>query len=227
MKQKKIALFDIDKTIYNGYTLFLLSEHQLKEKTIKQDCFDKICEDFEMYKRGVINYETTITNLLIHWAKGLKGISYVTVSKQAKHFLEGKGNRFYPFLKPVIELLQETHQIYLVTGEPKFIGQIISDLYQITGFIASEFETKNGIFTGEVKTFLAKREEKKESIKQLLEEHKTEHSFALGDSEGDIEMLNSVENAICISPTEGLRKIAKEKGWIITKPDEVENIFKK
>ncbi len=226
MRKKKIALFDIDNTVYDGYILFLLPEYQLRKKTIQQDCFNNICEDFKLYKKGIVDYETTIANILIHWAKGLEGISYNTVLKQTKHFLRGEGNKFFPFLKPIIKILQGIHETYFITGEPEFVGQIVSELYQTTGFITSELEVRDGIFTGEVKIFLAKREEKQKAIKQLLKDHNIKDSFAFGDSEGDIEMLNSVENEICINPTEGLRKIAQEKGWSIAKPGEVEKIIK-
>jgi len=226
MKQKKIALFDIDKTVYDGYVLFFMTEYQVKKRTISENDFNNIYRDFKLYKKGLVDYETTVANLLIHWARGLKGISGNTVLKQTRCFLKGKGNRFFPFLKPVIKLLKRTHEIYFVTGEPEFIGRTVSDLYRATGFITSKLGVRNGIFTGEVKTFLAKREEKQKAIKQLLKAYDVNGSFAFGDSEGDIEILNSVENAICINPTAGLKKTAKERGWVIAKPEEVEKILK-
>ncbi len=224
--QKKIALFDIDNTVYNGYIILPLAGFQLRKKMINQDCLSKLYKDFKLYKAGKVNYEATIANSLFHWAKGLKGTSYHIILEETKRFFESEENKFFPYFKPIIAILRKTHNIYFVTGEPQFVGQILSGLFKITGFISSEFEVRKGIFTGKVKKLLARRKEKLTAIRQLLVEHDRKNSFAFGDSEGDIEILGSVENAICINPTEGLRKIAQERGWSIVKPNEVEKIVR-
>ena len=48
-------------------------------------------------------------------------------------------------------------------------------------------------------------------------------SFAFGDSEGDIGMLETVQHPICVNASSGLQKVASEKGWNIKKPEEVED----
>lgn len=224
--KKKIALFDIDNTVYNGYIFLPLVKFQLRKKIINQDCLSKLYKDFKLYKTGKVNYEATIANLLFHWVKGLKGTSYRIVSEETKRFFENEKNKFFPYFKPIIAMLRKTHDVYFVTGEPQFVGQILSELFKITGFISSEFEIRKGIFTGKVKKLLARRKEKLIAIRQLLTEHDRKDSLAFGDSEGDIEILGSIENAICINPTKGLRKIAQERGWSIVKPNEVKRIVR-
>jgi len=224
MKKTKVALFDIDGTVYEDYTIFPLAEYQLRKKIINKSCLDELYKDLKFYKTGRLDYETSVANLLIHWAKGLKEVSYKMVLGQAKRFFEGEGNKFFPFFKPVVALLEKKYDIYFVTAGPRFVAQASSELYKITGFISSELETKDGFFTGRVRISLAKREEKRVAIKKLLRGHDTKHSFAFGDAEGDIEMLNSVEFPICINPTLGLREIAIRKNWQIIKPEGVEKI---
>jgi len=225
MEKRKIALLDIDGTIYEGHIIYLLAEYQLREKTINKNCLDDLYRDAELYKMGKIDYETLVAELLIHWAKGLKGASYNTVLEQTERFLQSEGNKFFPFIKPVITLLGKTHDIYFVTGEPKFVAQTASKLYKITGFFSSQLETESGIFTGKVRSFLAKREDKELVIEQLLKDHDLKSSFAFGNTEGDIEMLNSVDFPVCINPTPGLEKIAKRRNWKIANPENVEEII--
>ena len=224
VKKRKIALFDIDGTIYEGKVIFPLAEYQLKEGTINKSCLDKLYNDSELYKSGRVNYEILIANLLIHWAKGLKGGSYNMILKQTKRFFGDKGNKFFPFLKPILILLEKTYDIYFVTGEPQFVAKAVFELFKIKGIISSELEVKDGVFTGRVRSFLAKHEEKQTAIKELLESHHLKHSFAFGNAEGDIEMLNSVDFPICINPTPGLREIAIRRNWQIVKPGSVEKI---
>lgn len=221
---RKIALFDIDNTIYDGFLIFSLAKYQVRKKIIKPNCLKVFYKDLKLYKTSKIDYETTIANLLIHWAEDLKGISYDTVLKQTKTFFKNEKNKFFPYFKSVILLLRKTHDFYFVTAEPEFIGKALSDLFKMAGFISSKFEVKNGFFTGKVKTFLARGEKKRKAVRQLLKQHDMEDSFAFGDSEGDIEMMSVVEFPICINPTPLLRKIATKKSWPIILPEEVEKL---
>lgn len=68
---------------------------------------------------------------------------------------------------------------------------------------------------------LARSKNKRIAIESLLNKHSGEKSLAFGDSEADEDMLASVELAICINPTDGLRKVAEQKGWYILHPEEV------
>lgn len=224
IKKRKIALFDIDGTIYKGSIIFQLTKYQLKEKTISESVQDNFHKNLQLYQEKRVNYGNFANNLVAHWAKGLKGISYIAVLEQTKCFFKNKGNNFFPFFKRIVALLEKTHDIYFVTGEPKFVAQVVAGLYKITGFLSSELEIENGVFTGNIKKFLAKREEKQIAIKELLATHHLKQSFAFGNAEGDIGMLNLVEFPICINPTSGLREKAIKENWQITKPKNVEKI---
>lgn len=221
---KYLALFDIDKTVYNGFTILPLADYQLKHGLLKQKYVDELYDDLQSYKASLVSYEETVANLCIHWANGLKGASYLQVLQNTKDFFKFDG-KFYTFFPNVVRLLLKTHDIYLITGEPRFIAQSIADKFRITGYVSAEFEVINDFFTGKVKRFLAKRSEKQEAIQHLLAKHETKNSFGFGDSEGDIEMLGVVHYPICINASPGLQKIALEKNWAIKKPEEVEDFI--
>jgi phosphoserine phosphatase len=59
MVRKKIALFDIDKTIYDGYLIFPLAEYFLKECIIKKDIVDSLYHDLDLYRSRQVDYETS------------------------------------------------------------------------------------------------------------------------------------------------------------------------
>ena len=118
MGKRKIALFDIDGTIYEGSVIYPLAEYQLREKTINKNCLDELYKDLELYRAGKIDYETRIAELLIHWAKGLKGISYDTVLEQTRRFFESEGNRFFPFLLTIEWMVKSSRFRYLFMVSP-------------------------------------------------------------------------------------------------------------
>ena len=224
MSKRKIALFDIDKTIYQGLVILDLANSQVKYGIISQESYSTICNDVDLYKKGVVGYEETIHNLLVHWASGLKGNLYNHVLTHAIDFLSHKG-KFFPFAGELISMLKETHDVYFVTAEPSFVGKAVSYIFKANGYVSSKFELSNSTFTGNVEISLARREDKMRVVQGLLNKYEKRGSIAFGDSEGDIEMLRQVEIAVCINPTDGLRRVAEKKGWIITTPDEILKIF--
>lgn len=220
--KRGIALFDIDKTIYNGYIIFPLAEYLFKNKLIEKQILDSLTSDLVMYKNKKVDYETTVENLNVHFASGLKGCSPELIFEKTEEFLKTKeGNNFYPFAKTLIEKMRKTHDVYFITGELQFVGKAVSEYFSSGGHISSEIEIIDNKFTGNISKSLAKREEKRDSVKQLLSLYSHENSFAFGDSDGDIEMLNQVKNAFCINVTDGLREVAISKGWNVETPESI------
>jgi HAD superfamily hydrolase (TIGR01490 family) len=222
MAKRYLALFDIDKTIYNGFTLFPLAEFQLKYGLINQSCLAELYEDLKLFKDSKVIYEETVANLCTHWADGLKGKMYTKILHNSQDFFK-TNDKFYTYFPKVLSHFSKTHDVYLVTGEPQFIAKSIVDKYKVNGYVSAEFELVHGVFTGKVEKFLAKKCEKMRAIQQLLAQYEKDGSFAFGDSEGDIEMLEAVKYQICVNASSGLQKVAIEKGWNIKKPEEVED----
>lgn len=59
-------MFDIDKTIFNGYVIFPLAADQLEKKLINKECLDTLYQVLDEYKSGRLEYEVLIATLLNH-----------------------------------------------------------------------------------------------------------------------------------------------------------------
>ncbi len=226
MSQRKIALFDIDKTIYDGYLIFPLAEYFCTEGIVTRGVVDGLFQDLYLYKSNLVDYETSVENFNKHWAAGLRNHDTELIRRVTKDFLETEaGNRFFTFTGPLLEFLQRTHDIYFVTGEVQFVGEAVAERFSAQGYITSEMEVDNGLFTGNVSRSLARREGKRDAIGRLLKTYPDEGSLGFGDSEGDIEMLNSVTHAFCINATEGLKQVAAARGWrVVTTESIIEEV---
>lgn len=216
MATKRIALFDIDRTVYEGFLLFTIVGQQVEDRLIAQAVLDDIIDIKNVYEKGDMRYELMVETVLARWADGLTGKSLEEVEHHTEKYLRGKGNKFYFFVKDVIDILRDTHDIYFVTGEPQFVANKTKEIFNANGFLATEFEIKDGRFTGKVSAALSHGHHKLQVISDLLTQHGREGSYAFGDSEGDIDMLDSVEYAVCVKPTAGLKQKAIEKGWFIS-----------
>ncbi len=80
-------------------------------------------------------------------------------------------------------------------------------------------ETSSGIYTGDAKTNMALLDVKQAVVDSLIQFGKKKaSSFAFGDSESDLPLLNAVDNPFVLTEPnrdKGLVKIAQEKGWSI------------
>jgi HAD superfamily hydrolase (TIGR01490 family) len=217
---RSIALFDIDNTMYDGFSYFGLLEKQANEGLIGEQVLDDAKASMQKYKAKLQDYETTIVELLDIYAAGLKGAEYNAVLRSTKQFYE-RSSKFFAYVIPTVKKLRSSHDIALVTGEPQFVAEAVSELFGANSHYSTEYEVIDGTFTGVVKFYLASRHEKHDAIKHLMQSHGAKSSFAFGDSEGDIEMLRAVEYPICLNPTDGLRAIAEEKGWNTPEVSEV------
>jgi len=228
MKGKKVAFFDIDKTIYDGYLIFPLAEYFLKENVVGKDVVHSLYNDLHLYRSQQVDYETTVENFNIHLANGLKHRDTDSILALTKSFLEtDEGNKFFPFAADLMELLEPTYDIYFVTGEVQCVGKAVAEYFAVHGYVSTEMDIKDGVYTGTIRKSLARKEGKRDAINHVIHKYPPEGSLAFGDSEGDIEMLDAVAQAFCINATEGLREVALSKGWHIAKPETILDAVKK
>jgi phosphoserine phosphatase len=90
----------------------------------------------------------------------------------------------------------------------------MADYYGFDDHAATSFGVENGHFTGAKELSIGK---KPELLSGLIKKHgaSSEGSLGVGDSEGDISMLNTVEQPIAFNPSKKLFGHAQEQGWKI------------
>lgn len=221
IEKRKIALVDIDKTIFDGYILFPLIKSLAETGVMSPAKAVKVDDLYLDYKEKKIDYETFARLVLIEWALGLKGVHISTVEGQTRDLVNEQLQHFFPFVNELFESLRPSHNIYFTTGEPQFVAEAVNKIFSVDGYLSTEFEVDNEIFTGGIQAFLASKNDKQLAVSKLGSSHNFSNSFAFGDSEADIEMLESVEHAFPINPSPGLREVATIKGWEIVTPDTI------
>ena len=131
---------------------------------------------------------------------------------------------FETYLRPkifseVVSQIQEHKQqgmaIVLVTGSLDFIVQPIADYLDIDAVLAPQLREENGQFTGELTTIPLIGERKAEVMKVFAKQHEIslKDSYAYGDSQSDLPMLECVGNPVVVNPGKALRQKALDSGW--------------
>ena len=217
--RERAACFDIDGTLAKGMLFVPLMKSEHESGLLGADSFQNIQELLGKYKSGEIAYEDAVDKLLVAHAEGLKGASYEAVRTHAETFLRGDEQLlFRGFGRAAIDLLRADQQLLVVTAEPQYLADAVGSLFGMDGYISSEYGVVQDVFTGVVTKSLAHRSAKLEALQSY------DVSYAFGDSEGDIDMLEQADRSFCISPTPGLRDVAEARHWLTYDGEDTEAI---
>ncbi len=245
-QRQRMALFDIDRTIWRGrkreYSLFPVARFQVTRSLLPKSAVEELRRIYGNARRdggayvatcregNLRGYVAATSDLVCAYAKGLQqiGVSRREVfAATMEYFRSQQGQAgFYAYVKPLLQMLGPTHTIVIVTGEPDVIGDAVGDVVgEVVGaarVLSSHLRLdRNGRFTGDA-DYLTTSDEKRSALRELLDNADTRRSFAFGDSEGDIGMLESVGHPICIDQPEGhLRATAGHNRWLLLRPPEV------
>jgi len=213
MKKNKLALFDIDDTLYKGPSTFHFAKHLSDKRFISQNDFGIIKNDVDKYIAGEIDYVHTVKNILKHFAESLIDKSESDAGNFANDFFEKRNNVFFNHTTQLFNLLQGTYDIYLVTSAPLFIAQAVMKFFNknIKNAYGTIYESINGKFTGNVKYQM----NKEITTLKLLKEYDTSGSLAFGDSADDIKMFKHVKYPVCFNPKDNLKDYAQKQSWEI------------
>lgn len=225
--KRKIALFDVDDTLYKGGIIFDLMESEIKNNLLEKKYAENVNKNFSLYKKGELDYEEVAKSAVEIWAEGLKGQSYVQVLKNAKEFIVNDLYNFYSFTKPLLALFKNTHDRIIVTNEPQFVAELISNLFDFTGYNSTEFEVKDGKIIGKVSHYNSTQSDKRKSIQEIFTNYSRNDSFAFGDSIGDVGMFEEVSYPICVNANQKLQELAKKNGWKLANSSNVIEVTSK
>jgi HAD superfamily hydrolase (TIGR01490 family) len=105
--------------------------------------------------------------------------------------------------------------IVLVTGSLDFVVQPIADYLTVDAVLAPQLHEQGGQFTGELTTAPLIGEEKAKAMRNYADRHEVslEASYAYGDSQSDLPMLECVGNPVVVNPGKALREKAIKSGW--------------
>ncbi len=208
---KSIALFDIDKTIYNQHSFFPASKYLIEKGVFAVDTWLRIESELDKYNNKIQGYSDTANNLLKIFGEALKGKNFEDIEKLSKSFFQETKSNFYKYFVDLVPVLKQTHDIYIITTNSQMFAGAVTEMFGLNGYLCTNFEVKKGVFTGKILNSLA---DGKQVVEGLLARYGG-NNFAFGDSENDIGMLDKVQNPICINPTEELLKHARDNGWLV------------
>lgn len=104
--------------------------------------------------------------------------------------------------------------VFLVSSSPHELIDRLGDVFAADGVVATDAEVSDGRYTGRIGR-LCQGPAKAEAVRELAETHGIDlrHSYAYGDSMGDLQMLALVGHPACVNPDARLIAEARARGW--------------
>lgn len=214
---KKFAAVDIDGTLFR-WQLFHELVFELKDQQfLDADAsirLEKAFIDWRGLKTSFHDYENEVVTVITDHITRIKPEE---LELAARKVVARSGHKVYAYTANLIKRLKnDGYTLLAISGSQQEIAELFAKRYGFDHCIGMVYERdKKGNYTGKYERFVVGR--KAEIINKFVVEHNLTlaDSWAVGDSGGDISMLELVDNPLAFNPDETLQKVAAKHGWQI------------
>jgi len=227
-QRKKLAVFDIDGTIFRKNLHF-----ELIDELSWRGIFDKKARNFLvrtyaswLEHRGT--YEDYRREIVRIYEREISGCSQEDIVEASRKVAEFNKDRVYIFAKDLIAKLRaDNYTLIAISGSPIEIVSEYNKYLKLDEVFGTVYETDGkGKYTG--KTIFEPVRHKGHLVGQYVAEKgmTLQDSVGMGDTESDISFLEMVKRPIAFNPNLNLEKIARRRKWkiIVEKKDVIYDI---
>lgn len=214
---QKVAFFDIDGTVFRSSLLIELVEGLIRQGIFTEEVREEFREEHEAWWNREGDYETYIDAVVRAFIAHLQGLHYGELADVGRAVVAVQRRRVYRYTRDLIQTLKEDgYYVIAISQSPKTVlddfcmqygfDKVYGRMYEIgpqdrfTGVVTDEHLIKN----------------KANIVKRVFDHNPnftSEGSVAVGDTEGDISLLEMVEHPICFNPNLALYTHAMRMKW--------------
>lgn len=217
-RHKKIAVFDVDGTIFRSSLLIKLVDELTRQglfepKTAK--LYKKAHQTWLDRKGG---YEDYIRGVVKAYDQNIKGLSYKAFQRIAEEVIKSEKDHTYKYTRDLVgQLKKRGYFVMAISHSPK---AALEPFCKALGFskvygIMYEQDARGKLTGAKLHADLILYKDK--ILKRLIERDglSLNGSIGVGDTESDIAFLKLVDQPICFNPNRKLYDYAKKRGWKI------------
>ncbi len=217
MKQK-VAFFDIDGTVFRSSLLIELVEKLIDEGVFPTQTKDGYVDTYRKWRDREGSYGDYIKAVVAAYMENIKGVHYGELADIGKIVIAEQSKHVYRYTRDLIrDLKRQGYYIVAISQSPKTILDEFCRAYGFDKVYGRIYEIgPQDRFTGEM-TDVHLVENKANIIARVVEKEDVtlEGSVGIGDTEGDIPLLENVEKPICFNPNLALYTHAQRMGWAV------------
>lgn len=213
---KKVAIFDVDGTIFRSSLLIELVEAMIERGSFPAEARKAFEKEQKRWQDRKGDYDDYIMAVVHAFEKFMKGVEYPDFDEAAKSVIEKHKDKVYRYTRDLAKKLKRQGYFLLaISQSPKGVldkfcsklgfDKVYGRFYELgpsdrfTGKVVDEHLISN-------KANILQRAIKKEGLA-------LDGSIGVGDTDGDISFLEMVKTPICFNPNEKLYRHAKRNGW--------------
>lgn len=215
---KKIAVFDIDGTIFRSTLLIELTEELIEQGIFPKSARTKYAQEYKRWLERKDSYEVYIMAVVRSFVKNIRGVDRARFLRVARGVAAFHQSRVYRYTRDLVqELRRQGYYIVAISNSPR---EIVQEFCKKHGFDLAygriyEIDDDNK-FTGGIRHLELVSDKAKMLRRIILEKGLSlTGSVGVGDTESDVAFLRMVERPICFNPNRKLYRHAKRKGWKI------------
>lgn len=215
--QQPVAFFDVDGTIFRSSLLVELVEALIKDGIFPSEAKDVYRHEYTAWRNREGTYDAYIGALIETYLAHIKGVHYGKLADVGKRVVAVNSKRVYRYTRDlIIELKAKGYYIVAISQSPKTVLDAFCKEYGFDKVYGRMYEIgPQDCFTGNT-TDVHLIENKANIVKRVFEHNpdltKT-GSIAVGDTEGDISLLEAVDTPICFNPNLALYTYGQRMGW--------------
>lgn len=213
---QKIAFFDIDGTVFRSSLLIQLVEELIAADVFPESARDEYVDAYVAWRNREGTYEDYMKAVVRTFIAHIKGVHYGELADIGRMVVAEQGKRVYRYTRDLIsELKTDGYYVVAISQSPKTILDEFCKAYGFDKVYGRIYEIgPQDLFTGGV-TDAHLIENKANIIRRVLENESltSDESVGVGDTEGDIPLLEMVAKPICFNPNAQLYAYAKRMGW--------------
>jgi len=213
---RPVAFFDIDGTVFRSSLLIELVEALIGNDTFPKEAREEYQDEYEAWRNREGTYEEYIAAVVGSFRNHIKGVFYGDLADIGRQVVATQSKHVYRYTRDLLkELKKENYFVVAISQSPKTVLDDFCEQYGFDKVYGRMYELgPQDHFTGEVidEHLIAN---KANIVSRVLEKEEVskERSVGVGDTEGDISLLESVERPICFNPNQMLYDYAKRLDW--------------
>ncbi len=213
---KKVAIFDIDGTIFRSSLLIETTNALIAAGIFPARARHVYQRSLENWLNREGGYGDYIADVVRTFDKHIAGVPRATLLRVVRRVMANQKQRVYRYTRDMIrQLRKREYYLIAISHSPRDLVVAFTRHWGFHRVYGRMFELDDRKrFTGKI-LHADVINDKAQIVRHALahEGLSLRGSVGLGDSEADIPMLKLVDRPICFNPNSILYRYAKRKGW--------------
>ena len=206
--QKCAAFFDIDGTISREGMISEMFKKMIKYELIDASkWYNDVEPAFTRWDKRVGNYDDYLQKMVDIYTETVRNTNSFHIAYIARRVIEQKGDRVYTYSRQRIKWHKaQGHIVIAISGSPIELVREMSKKYGMDDYKGTVYEVgPDGIYNGKIIPMWDAKS-KRQAVLEIARQYDIDltASYAYGDTNGDLSMLQLVGHPFAINPTREL-----------------------